>query len=239
LNFWSPPERREAIRSSNAAHEAEAFQTYRGGDGFQETRWGMSPEEVQTLYPDARRTTSRGDLRATTEVADRSATVDFFFVQDKLAAVEVEFDTSAPLREEFDALSELLGMKYGQPVADKDTAAEAEERLSYYESENRRTESTATLRELGTGRRSRRDPVEPKDREREEEARIDALQAQNDYALRQAWKNSETELFLSGRQAPDGKRLTLEYTSRYLKQYAEPAREASERQLQREQAQDL
>ncbi|QDE96270.1 hypothetical protein [Myxococcus xanthus] len=78
---------------------------YRSNDGLQNTRWGMPPEDVKALYPEAWMTSPQGDLRVHTQVAERPATLDFVFVQDKLAAVSVSFDLEASLRDEFNALS--------------------------------------------------------------------------------------------------------------------------------------
>ncbi|MFP2924972.1 hypothetical protein ACLESO_07090 [Pyxidicoccus sp. 3LG] len=232
-------ERREAIRASNAAFQEEFIRNYRGGDGFQDTRWGMPPEEVQALYPGSRMSSTGGHLRATTVVVDREATADFFFTQGKLAAVSVQFHEPDPLREEFGSLSELLSMKYGEPVSRLDTAADVEARLEWYEADNDRTERNARLRELGTGRRSTQDPVDAEWRQKEEEARLEAIQARNDYTLREEWKDSETQLFLSGQQTPATSNLTLQYLSRHLKPYLREDLLGSEARRKQEQALEL
>ncbi|MCY1018712.1 hypothetical protein [Pyxidicoccus sp. MSG2] len=232
-------ERRDAIRTANAEHQEEFIRTYRGGEGFQDTVWGMSPEEVKALYPEARMTSTEGDLRATTPVADRDATVDFFFAMDKLAAVVVQFEEPDPLREEFDSLSELLRMKYGQPLAERDTTADAERKLWDIESLNDRTERTARMREIGSGRRSTKDPVDAESRQWEEEQRLEAIHARNDFALRSEWQNTETQLALTGRQTPATSMLLLQYESRHLKPYLKRTVESSEAERKREEARDL
>ncbi|WP_426750389.1 hypothetical protein [Myxococcus sp. Y35] len=234
-------ERRETIRDSNAAFAKEAFANYRSSDGFQETRWGMSPEDVKALYPEAWTTSPQGDLRVTQEVAERPATLDFLFVQHKLAAVSVVFKASGPLRDEFSALARALRVKYGEPVLERDTAADAEARLRRIESNNRLTESNARLRELNKPRqeRSNRDPVDPSDRAWEEEARMDNLQAQLDYALEQGWKNPQTELRLSGQRTPDSQQLTLVYLSRFLKPHLKETLSDEDTHRVLRQAQDL
>jgi hypothetical protein len=232
-------ERRDAIRTANAEHQEEFIRTYRGDDGFQDTRWGMSPEEVKALYPEASMTSSEGDLRATTEVADRDATVDFFFAMDKLAAVVVQFEAPDPLREEFGSLSELLRMKYGQPVAERDTTADAERKLWDIESFNDRTERTARMRELGSGRRSTKDPVDAESRQLEEEERLEAIQARNDFGLWSEWRTGETQLALIGRQTPATSMLLIQYESRHLKPYLKRFLDSSEAERKRDQVRDL
>lgn len=237
-------DRRDAIRASNEAFAEEAFAAYRSDDGFQDTRWGMSPEDVKALYPKAWMTSPQGDLRVTTQVAERSATLGFVFVQDKLAAVSVGFDLAASLRDEFNALSRALGAKYGEPELNKDTAAAAADRLWWIEARNRSTESTARLRESSRQRgvrdpRANRDPVDAQDRAWEEEARLDEFQARFDFALEQGWKTGETELRLSGQQAPGSKRLSLVYVSRFLKSHLEETLAEKGTQRILEQSRDL
>ncbi|NTX65666.1 hypothetical protein HUA74_33900 [Myxococcus sp. CA051A] len=223
-------ERREAIRASNDAFAAEELAHYRGKSGFQETRWGMSPDEVRALHPEARTTSSQGDLRVTTRVTDRLATVDFKFTLNKLATVSLRFDTDAPLREDFGALSELLSMKYGAPTSRRDTAEDAEERLRMAESLNLSLgEGTSFSRTTGD------------DHAYEERRRIEALAARTDYQLEKTWKDSETKLQLSGWQQPDSKRLTLNYVSRYLEPHLSKRSETQDLdlELKRAQAQEL
>ncbi|MFP2904189.1 hypothetical protein ACLESD_03760 [Pyxidicoccus sp. 3LFB2] len=234
-------ERREAIRASNAEHEAAFIETYRSRDGFQDTRWGMSPEEVKALYPGASMVSTKGDMRARLRVVDRPAIVSFFFTQDKLAIITVQFASPDPLRDEFSALSELLGMKYGTPTSRVDTAAEAEARLWNIQSGNERIERTDKLRELGSDsrRRSDDDPVEPRYRQDEEDARLEAVAARNDYSLQRVWRDSETELLLDGRQTPSHSTLSLQYESRVLRPYITEDLKVDSAQRKREQAGEL
>ena len=232
-------ERRDAIRASNAAAEQEFLENYRSRDGFQDTRWGMSPEEVKALYPGAHMTNTEGDLRVETRVVDRLATVHFFFTQDKLAVVRVQFANADPLRTEFSSLSELLVMKYGQPTKHVDTAAEAEDRLWELESSNDRVERNAKLRELGSGRRTKGDPVDAESRQWEEEAREEALHARNNYDLQQLWKDSETLLLLAGQQTSSRSTLTLQYQSRQLSASMAHELEAYQGQRKRELSEEL
>ncbi|MFY1825372.1 hypothetical protein ACN47A_05610 [Myxococcus fulvus] len=222
-------ERREAIRDSNSAFAAEELANYRGKSGFQETRWGMSPDEVRALHPEARTTSSEGDLRVVTRVTDRPATVDFKFTLNKLAAVSLRFDTGAPLREDFDALSELLSMKYGAPTARRDTAEEAEARV--------RSAETYT-RSLGEGTRRSRTTAD--DLAYENKVRLEALAAQSNYVVEKSWKDSETKLQLTGWQQPDARRLTLDYVSRFLEPHlSKRSAEFEDLEKKREQAQEL
>lgn len=223
-------ERRDAIRASNDAFAAEELANYQGKSGFQETRWGMSPDEVRALYPEARTTSSEGDLRVATRVTDRPATVNFRFTLNKLAAVSLRFDTDAPLREDFGALSELLSMKYGAPTSRRDTAEDAEQRLRVAESLN-----------LSLGEGTSRSRTTGDDHAYEERRRIEALAAKTDYQLEKTWKDSETKLQLSGWQQPDAKYLTLNYVSRYLEPHLSKRSETQDLdlELKREQAQEL
>ncbi|MCP3167038.1 hypothetical protein [Myxococcus qinghaiensis] len=223
-------ERREAIRTSNEAFAIEELANYRSKSGFQETRWGMSSDEVAALYPGARATSSQGDLRVATRVTDRPATVDFKFTMNKLAAVSLRFDTDAPLREDFDALAELLSIKYGAPTSRHDSVEIAEQRLRTAESYNRSLgEGTSRSRTTGD------------DRAYEERVRMEALAARSDYVLEKTWKDSETKLQLSAWQQPDSKRLSLDYVSRFLEPHLSNRPETEDGDLERkyEQAQEL
>lgn len=221
-------ERRSAIRASNDAFAADELVHYRGKSGFQETRWGMSPDEVRALYPRARTTSSEGDLRVVTEVTDRMATVDFKFTLNKLATVSLSFTTLNPLREDFDALSELLSIKYGEPTSRRDTAEDADRRLRTAESYNRSLgEGTSRSRTTGD------------DRAYEERTRLDALAARGDYQLEKTWRDSETKLQLSARQEPGSRQLTLDYVSRFLEPHLSQRSSNLEAERKLEQAQEL
>jgi hypothetical protein len=117
-------ERRDAIRQSNAENRAEFERTYRGQEGFQSTRWSMSPQEVMALYPGAQ-PVSPMILFINTQVVERSANVYFFFTEDRLALVSVEFIPPDDVRSGYSDLDSLLTTKYGRPVVDEDSLLQA------------------------------------------------------------------------------------------------------------------
>lgn len=115
-------ERRDAIRRANAEQEADFQKNYRGQEGFQSTRWSMSPNEVRALYPRAQQV-SPMVLAVNTEVVERPAVVYFYFTQDRLALVSVEFSQPNDVRAEHRELVSLLTSKYGSPSAYEDSAS--------------------------------------------------------------------------------------------------------------------
>lgn len=117
-------ERRDAIRQSNTEHRAEFERTYRGEEGFQSTRWSMSPQEVKALYPSAQ-VVSPMILFVNTQVVERPANVYFFFTEGRLALVSVEFIPPEDVRSGYSDLDSLLTKKYGTPVIDEDSILQA------------------------------------------------------------------------------------------------------------------
>jgi hypothetical protein len=232
-------ERRDAIRAMDAARQEGHFNEYRGTEGFQQTRWGMTPEEVLALYPEAVRT-PHGDLSSTVQVADRIAATRFTFAQGRLAAVTLAFVLSGDLRSEYGSLSELLTMKYGKPLATKDTARDAAGWLAFHESMNFLSHSSGSYQAAKSGVAYKPDPVGTHLAEqREERARLEVLRSELDYALVSDWKNAETKLSLSGRQSPGRQGLILHYASTYFAPTLRQVLTEREQQRQQERAREL
>ncbi|AKQ67893.1 putative lipoprotein [Myxococcus hansupus] len=209
--------RREAVRNANEAAAQEAFANDRSTDGFQETRWGMTREEVAALYPEAATDPVHGDMTTIRSVAERPARLDFVFVHDKLAAVTVLFDPADSIRKDFDEVAAALRMKYGTPGHHLDTAANAERRLRELESGDPRFADEETLRE----------------------ARRDTLRAQSQYTLMQQWNSGQMLVTLSGRQTPARSEVALVYQSVALKPYLDETLSDHREQKAFRQAQDL
>lgn len=107
--------------SADAVDEtAPPAKDWRSSEGFQAARWGMTKAEVRKLFPGARQQKHGDDALAIskTQVADRMASVVFFFVMDRLASVVVSFEVAASndVTSKFDRLVELLKKKYGEPA---------------------------------------------------------------------------------------------------------------------------
>lgn len=91
-------------------------------DGFQDAKWGMSPEEVRAAFPEAlckktvvkKKEGDRLSCRASM-LNDPRATLDFYFVESALRRVDVDARVggSAGLQAVLDGLV----TKYGQPTA--------------------------------------------------------------------------------------------------------------------------
>lgn len=143
-------ERRDAIRQTNAEHRAEFEQTYRGEEGFQSTRWSMSTREVATLYPGAQAVNPML-LFVHTEVVDRPANVSFFFTEDRLALVSVEFIPPEDVRSAYSDVDSLLTTKYGQPEIDENSILQAYARGA----STREAEHTFELRRVWNTRETR------------------------------------------------------------------------------------
>ncbi len=102
----------------SAAEEVkEDLESYRGTDGYQSTRWGMSVAQVRKLYRASR--TKEGDLVMRGVVAGLGAATTFRFVDNRLFEVAVDFTVKHhhPDRyvEDFGKIRELLAKKYGTP----------------------------------------------------------------------------------------------------------------------------
>lgn len=100
------------------AAELVRFRNYRGGTGFQQTRWGMTPAEVLRIFP---KLVQQSNATFTTKmpVAGYPGKVSFLFVDGRLWSVEVDFDVY-PTRPDQDVrrtldLRRLLTEKYGEP----------------------------------------------------------------------------------------------------------------------------
>ncbi|NVJ20979.1 hypothetical protein HUW62_07095 [Myxococcus sp. AM011] len=231
-------ERRDAIRASNEAFELKEVETYRSQDGFQETRWGMSPDEVRALYPEAW-VTPQGSLQVNTHVTEAPAAVEFLFAREKLAGVNIQFEPMTHVRGHVEWLSELLELKYGAPISHEDTAITAARFVQTLEVLHLTTavvELASTLKH-GSGM----DWEAEAERQRVlASARDDVFEAQHDFVIEKAWKNSETALQLMARQHPHSRALGLQYESRRLKPYLQEAsqsQEARDQEARRQEAQ--
>lgn len=66
-----------------------------GAQGFQQTRWGMTPDDIRKLYPAARAPAEtlppemKDDLETVVDVADDHLRTRFRFMEGRLAAVEL------------------------------------------------------------------------------------------------------------------------------------------------------
>lgn len=112
-------ERRDAVRSA-------VDKTYRGREGFQAARWGMTPEEVRAALPEAS-VAADGTLRMTTTIADLPAEVAFGFLEQRLAAVDVFFPEVADTRTFQALMRDVLTQKYGEPMRPFDVARQVRE----------------------------------------------------------------------------------------------------------------
>lgn len=117
-------ERRDAIRQANVERQANFEKNYRGQEGFQSTRWSMSSNEVRALYPGVQQV-SPMILAVNTEVVEHPAVVYFYFTQDRLALVSVEFSQPNDVRASHEELVSLLMSKYGPPSSNEDSTSRA------------------------------------------------------------------------------------------------------------------
>lgn len=242
-------ERRDGIRASNAAFELKAVEAYRSQDGFQETRWGMSQDEVLALYPEAW-VTPQGSLQVHTHVTEAPAAVEFLFARGKLASVSIQFDPRMHVRGQVEWLSELLELKYGAPISHEDTAITAARFVQTLEVLHLTTAVVELASTLKHG--SHMDWEAEAERQRVlASARDDVFEAQHVFVIETAWKNPETTLQLMARQDSHSRALDLTYESRRLKPYLQEAlqgpearaqearRQEAQLQLKRELAQEL
>lgn len=85
--------------------------------GFQDTRWGMTPIQVQKLYPKSGM--KDGVLYGSKEVASRAAVIAFKFSNGKLSSVDVvflkQYENAGEMLEDFAQIVQLLLRKYGPP----------------------------------------------------------------------------------------------------------------------------
>ncbi|MBJ6762787.1 hypothetical protein JGU66_18645 [Myxococcaceae bacterium JPH2] len=97
---------------------------YRSAEGFQKARWGMSPAEVQKLYPSLQQVQD-GVWALSGTTADLDTQSFFFFARNRLAVVMVNVNDlhSSPDQYEADyrSLKDLLQRKYGKPSIDETT----------------------------------------------------------------------------------------------------------------------
>ncbi len=96
----------------------------KSSEGYGETRWGMSTQEVTELVSGAKADKDEDLLSVARQVADLPAVVHFGFVQGRLASVEVEFHKARfgrleSLVEEYNRLKDLLSEKYDSPRLDE------------------------------------------------------------------------------------------------------------------------
>ncbi|NVJ05412.1 hypothetical protein HUW63_09215 [Myxococcus sp. AM001] len=212
-------ERRDAIRLADVEREQGEREQYRSVNGFQDTRWGMTRAEVLAVAPGALPSNAWGDLRALGVVADRPAVIDYIFADGQLAQVSLRFRTPGAVRGDFRALEELLSMKYGKPASREDSALDAAHHLALVEMSNNLSEASANYHAARSGYRSPTPAVGSFERQREADARNNALAASYDYALESTWKDAETDLVLTGTQQPGARGLSLQYQSARLAPY--------------------
>jgi len=206
-------ERRAAIRLADEEREHREKVAYRSNTGFQDTRWGMTRNEVLAVVRGARAFNMWGDLRVLGIITGRSAVIDYIFADGQLASVSLRFQTAGVVRDNFQALEELLTLKYGKPASRHDTALDAAHSLAMAEMVNNLSEASANYHAARSGTQPTTPAVDSYKRQWEANARADVLAAQYDYELQSTWKDAETDLLLSGRQEPGLRNLSLQYTS--------------------------
>lgn len=230
-------DRRDAIRTRHEEAVARQLETYRASDGFQESRWGMSPEEVRALYPNVQ-LTRHGTFFISTQVADRDAVVEFHFVQNKLASATVFFLPTRPVREGFESLAELLKMKYGPPRFSEDSAASADDADAFAGLVDLLVVSIEVLSGKGGSHRdSHLDDAES--RARRERAHLERLEAQHTFRLFHSWSNPETEVVLVGQSQHNSSALILRYESLVLKPQLLKDQQRKAAELKQTQSKDL
>lgn len=96
-------------------------EVHRSAEGFQETRWGMSVEDVKTLFPLARPALKDG-LGLEGETAGKESLTAFMFAGGRLSTVGVmfpkKFVNANGYLDEYAELKGLLTEKYGKPADD-------------------------------------------------------------------------------------------------------------------------
>lgn len=233
-------ERRDAIRLADVEREQVALEQYRGANGFQDTRWGMTtPETLAALPAHARIVNEWGDVLVTDVVAGRRADVYYVFAQGQLTEVTLRFHAPGAVRGNFDSVEELLSMKYGKPGTREDSARDAEGRLALAQMANNLSEASANYHAWRSGVRPSGPAVDNFGRQIEANARTDAALATHDYLLRSTWTDAETELRLTGYQEPGARSLTLTYTSQRLKPYLSKELAVRDQQRKVEQSREL
>ncbi|GHG68707.1 hypothetical protein [Comamonas sp. JC664] len=232
-------ERRDAIRQMDAERELGARQDYRSMTGFQNTRWGMTKEEVLAVVPGAVQHNAWGDLGVTSVIADRPALVQYLFVEGQLAGVELHFPSPGAVRDHFHQVEELLTLKYGKPASRSDSAIDAANRLALAELANNLAVASDNYHAARSGYRPSTPAVDSFGRQREANARVDAATSSYDYALASTWQDTETGIVLNGKQEPGLNRLSLHYWSARLKPFLKKELTVRAQQWKAEQSQAL
>ncbi|MFL5358159.1 hypothetical protein [Archangium sp.] len=230
--------RRDAIYAANRALNEG---TYRSRDGFQSTRWGMTRDEVASLYP-AAESLPRGDLALSMNVAEHPARVVFLFTKGRLGVVHIRFTQFEDIRIEHKALAELLTTKYGIPSEDVDTAQEAAERVGQHRLAADLVWSSAKINEALSGAPAdtyKQSRIDASAERAEAEAQQQAISAQSDFILQKKWETSETGINLFGRRIPDEDMLFIDYESIMLAPRLHQELEMERLEHKKEQAKDL
>lgn len=97
-------------------------------EGYRDTKWGMTAQQVRQVYPDAKEV--GGTLMLAGEVGGKEAATGFRFAADRLAQVVVvftkEYVNKNSYTDDYRELKALLSEKYGSP---KDDSADWSDRL--------------------------------------------------------------------------------------------------------------
>ncbi|AKQ68786.1 putative lipoprotein [Myxococcus hansupus] len=232
-------ERRDTIRLVDEERELGARRDYRSQTGYQDTRWGMTKEEVLAVVPDAVQHNTWGDMGVFGVIADRPAFIQYLFVEGQLAKVELHFHSPGAVRDQFHQMEELLTLKYGKPASRSDTAIDAANRLAMAEMVNNLAVASDNYHAARSGQRPSTPAVDSFGRQREANARVDAATAAYDYALASTWEDTETGVMLKGAQEPGQNRLSIHYWSERLEPYLTKALVVRAEQRKVEQAQEL
>lgn len=228
----TPLERRTAMRIEAEKRRIEFEKTYRSPEGFQASRWGMTPADLQTAVPGAV-DDGRGNYRLSTTVDGAPAVVLFRFVEGRLAAADVALAAVRDGRPRHEKFRDALALKYRAPKESTDTAAEAAARVGSYR-------LAAGITEAGQQANTAISGVEPDlyraaqlraDAERlEAQAEAAAATAQFTFTLSDVFQTSESHVALQTAQSLEGAATTIAYRSVVYAERlaAEEAREKGE-----------
>ena len=217
-------ERRARIEAANAAAArgeaapaARSSASYRGTEGFSGAVWGMSPKDVQGLFP-AAVPGADGGLTTRTLVDGRPATVGFVFTRGLLAAVEVTFAPQGAVRDEHAAIKQVLVGEYGAPSREVDEVAAAEERV--------RAVSQPPAPAAGADVAQALPPPDPALVARREALEKKALEGARARAkVDTEWATQESALLLHGENTAVGPQLKLHFLSLTLAPQLQAERE--------------
>ncbi|HEY3446701.1 MAG TPA: hypothetical protein VGK67_10075 [Myxococcales bacterium] len=117
LKAYDAKAQSEATSAAKAKLRATPLKTWRSKNGYQQTRWGMTPKQVKALYPGA---VEAGEMVVTKgKAAGHDAQLGFLFLDGSLAGVALIFQDGTFLAERlkfFEDVKKGLIAKYGAPA---------------------------------------------------------------------------------------------------------------------------